>query len=185
MENGLGKGLENPLDACYSITESACVTMEHVDNCADRNGVKQRMKSARKWNYLQLLLAIVVAFSGICTYSTDTYSLFCRTNDSAQHTIVQSVEGSQLQPDVCGSEQLETLNVRGLLRQIAQRSKLGTRSIRQRSSSKCALSVLTGWISSGYSYCQFQDIWMYECCDFVRSTRLIIEYIHHQDGSKG
>ena len=143
------------------------------------------MKSARKWNYLQLLLAIVIAFSGICTYSTDTYSLFCRSNDSAQHTIVQSIEGTQLQPDVCASEQLETLNMRGMLRQIAQNSRLSTRSIRQRSSSKCALSLLTGWIISGYSHCQFQDISMYECHDFVRSTRLIIEYIHHQDGSKG
>lgn len=143
------------------------------------------MKSARKWNYLQLLLAIVIAFSGICTYSTDTYSLFCRSNDSAQHTIVQSIEGTQLQPDVCASEQLETLNMRGMLRQIAQNSRLSTRSIRQRSSSKCALSLLTRWIISGYSHCQFHDISMYECHDFVRSTRLIIEYIHHQDGSKG
>lgn len=143
------------------------------------------MKSARKWNYFQLLLAIVVAFSGICTYSTDTYSLFCRTNDSAQHTIVQSLESSQLQPDVCASEQLEILNMRGMLRQIAQKSRLGIRSIRQRSSSKCDFSTLTGWISSGYSYCQFQDTWMYEYNDFVRSTQLIIEYIHHQDGSKG
>ena len=159
--------------------------MENVYSCANRNGVKRTMKSARKWNYLQLLLAIVVSFSGICTYSTDTYSLFCRTNDSAQHTIIQSLEGTQLQPDICGSEQLETLNMRGMLRQIAQKSRLGTRSIRQRNSSKCALSALTGWISSGYSHCQFQDTWMYECCDFVRSTRLIIEYIHHQDGSKG
>ena len=143
------------------------------------------MKSARKWKYFQLLLAIVVAFSGICTYSTDTYSLFCRTKNSAQHTIVQSLEGSQLQQDVCDSEQLETLNVRGMLRQIAQKSRSGTRSIRQRSSSKCAFSALTGWISSSYSHCKFLDTWMYKCDDFVRSTQLIIEYIHHQDGSKG
>ncbi len=143
------------------------------------------MKSARKWNYFQLLLAIVVAFSGICTYSTDTYSLFCRTKNSAQHTIVQSLEGSQLQPDVCGSEQLEILNMRGMLRQIAQKARLSTRSIRQRSSSKCAFSALAGWINSGYSHCQFLDTWMYECCDLVHSARLIIEYIHHQDGSKG
>ncbi|MDE6852493.1 MAG: hypothetical protein K2J67_08390 [Lachnospiraceae bacterium] len=143
------------------------------------------MKSARKWNYLSLLLVIVVAFSGICTYSTDTYSLFCRTNDSAQNTIVRSLEGTQLQADVCSSEQLESLNVCGMLRQIAQKSRLGTRSIRQRSSSKCALSAVTGWISPGYSYSQIQDIWMYECCDFVRSIQVLIEYIHHQDGSKG
>lgn len=142
------------------------------------------MKSTRKWNYLQLLLAIVIAFSGICTYSTDTYSLFCRTNNSAQHTIAPFLEGTQLQPDVCASEQLDTLNMRGMLRQIAQKSRLGTRSIRQRSNSKCAFSALTRWISSGYSHCQFQDTWMYECYNFVHSTRLIIEYIHHQDGSK-
>lgn len=147
------------------------------------------MKAARKWHYLQLLLAIVIAFSGICTYSTDTYSLFCHNNNSAQHTLgqsIQSMEGTQLQPDVCGPEQLETLNVRGILQQIAQKSRLNTRwSLRQRNSSKCALSALTGWINPGYSHCQFQDSWMYECYDFVRSTRLIIEYIHHQDGSKG
>lgn len=143
------------------------------------------MKQRGKWNYLQILLAIVIAFSGICTYSSDTYSLFCHTSDSAPNTITQALDATQLQPDVCGTEQLNSFHMRSVLKQIAQKSQSSIRSIRQRSHSGCALALLTGTILSGSFQCNDQEIWMQEGCSIMCSARLIIEYIHHQDGSKG
>lgn len=143
------------------------------------------MKQRGKWNYLQILLAIVIAFSGICTYSSDTYSLFCHTSDSAPNTITQALDATQLQPDVCGTEQLNSFNMRSMLKQIAQKSQSRIRSIRQRSHSRCVLSLLTGAFLPGSFQRNDQEIWMHEGCSIMCSARLIIEYIHHQDGSKG
>lgn len=132
-----------------------------------------------------MLLAIVIAFSGICTYTTDTYSLFCHANDSVQNTIVPCLDSTQLQPDVCDAEQLGVLNVRGMMEQIAQNSKINVKSIRQRSSSKRALSVLTGVFLSGDSRYYYQSAQMQGCYELMHSAWFIIEYIHHQDGAKG
>ncbi len=143
------------------------------------------MRSMRKWNYLQILLAVVIAFSGICTYSTDTYSLFCYGNDYVQNSIVQSLDSTQLQPDVCDAEQLGSLNARGMIEQIAQNSRLNVKSLRLRSHSKRALSVLAGTFLSGESRYYYQSARMGGGYVFVHSAWVIIEYIHHQDGAKG
>lgn len=143
------------------------------------------MKRRGRWNYLQILLAVVIAFSGICTYSSDTYSLFCRAGDSVSHSITQVLDSTQLQPDVCGTEQLNSFNMRSMLKQIAQKGQSGIRVVRQRSHSRCALSLLTGAILPGSFQHNYREIWMQEGCSIVCSARLIIEYIHHQDGSKG
>lgn len=143
------------------------------------------MRFVRKWNYLQILLAIVIAFSGICTYSTDTYSLFCDVMDDTHNTIVQSLDSTQLQPDVCDAEQLGSLNARGMIEHIAQNSRLSVKSLRMRSHSKRALSVLAGTFLSGESRYYYQSARMGGSYVFVHSAWIIIEYMHHQDGRKG
>lgn len=144
------------------------------------------MKTWRKWNSLQILLAVVIAFSGICTYSTDTYSLFCHENSSAPVSIVSAADVIQIQPDVCNAEQVGALSMRSMARLIAQETRLHTRSIRQRGHSKRAISALTGIILSGCSNLSDPCTRKLLCDNFdvLHSTKIIIEYMHHQDGSK-
>jgi hypothetical protein len=89
------------------------------------------------------------------------------------------------QSGVSFDEQLNGLPVQGIMERLERNGRLGEVTYRQRGNSKVAHSITSGTILPAYSHFYYVNTWIRRGYTYLYRTRVIIEYIHHQDGAKG
>jgi hypothetical protein len=129
-------------------------------------------------------LAVVMAFSGML-YSANTYSVFCDTFSSVSSLASRHTQLLREQSAVSFDEQLNVLPVQGIMERLERTSRLNEVTYRQRGNSKITHSILSETILSAHSYFYSVNTWIRRGYPYLYRARVIIEYIHHQDGAKG
>lgn len=141
------------------------------------------MKYTLRKKWINCLLAIILLLSGICfdTIQADSSISYTQNADSTETCSLLPEDFTKTQQDICTSEQLKTITLRGAA------SQLNRYSLQNKGKSRLGTGIFLSALNilSENSNYYFKDVYIRANRTFLSCEAVIISYIHHQDGTKG